>query len=62
NSTGKPGGISDDELILKYLTVTNETGFTLDENPLFVNPSRGDYRIRDGVDFPDIHFEEIGRY
>ena len=62
NSTGKPGGISDDELILKYLTVTNETGFTLDENPLFVNPSRGDYRIRDGVDFPDIRFEKIGRY
>ena len=36
--------------------------FTTDENPLFVNPTRGDYRLRDGVDFPDIHFEDIGRY
>ena len=36
--------------------------FTTDENPLFVNPTRGDYRLRDGVDFPDIHFEDIGRH
>ena len=37
-------------------------GYTLDENPLFVNPAIGDYRIREGVDFPDIEFEKIGRY
>ena len=36
--------------------------FTTDENPLFVNPTLGDYRLRDGVDFPDIRFELIGRY
>ncbi|MBR6290287.1 MAG: right-handed parallel beta-helix repeat-containing protein, partial [Clostridia bacterium] len=37
-------------------------GYTLEENPLFVNPTIGDYRIREGVDFPDIEFEKIGRY
>ena len=45
-----------------YCTVGNNAGYTLDENPIFVNPTVGDYRIRDGVDFPDIEFEKIGRY
>ena len=40
----------------------NNSEFTIDENPIFVNPTTGDYRIREGVDFPDIHFEEVGRY
>ncbi|MBR6915914.1 MAG: S-layer homology domain-containing protein [Clostridia bacterium] len=62
NESGNPGGISEDELILKYRTVTNETGYTLGENPIFVNPTKGDYRVRDGVGFPDIHFEDVGRY
>ena len=36
--------------------------FRPDENPCFVNPTLGDYRILDGADFPDIRFEDIGRY
>ena len=46
----------------KYVTVEGSRGFALDANPCFVNPTRGDYRIRVGADFPDIHFENIGRY
>jgi hypothetical protein len=45
-----------------YTTYENNAAFGPDENPVFVNPTLGDYRIRDGADFPDIHFEEIGRY
>ena len=45
-----------------YCTVEGNAAFGKDENPIFVNPTIGDYRIRGGVDFPDIHFEEIGRY
>ena len=40
----------------------NNVMYSLDENPLFVNPSIGDYRIREGVDFYDIPYEKIGRY
>lgn len=36
--------------------------YSVDENPFFVNPSIGDYSIREGVDFYDIPFEKIGRY
>ena len=50
------------ETLAKYSTIEDNIGYTLDENPLFVNPTIGDYRIRDGVDFPDIEFEKIGRY
>ena len=45
-----------------YCTVEDNVAYTYDENPVFVNPTVGDYRIREGVDFPDIHFENIGRY
>ena len=47
---------------LIYTTYENERAYTYGENPIYVNPTLGDYRIRDGVDFPDIHFEDIGRY
>ena len=43
-------------------TVENNEYYNTSENPLFVNPSIGDYRLIPGVDFPDIHFEQIGRY
>ena len=36
--------------------------YTTKENPLFVNPSVGDYRIRDDVEFAKIPYEMIGRY
>ncbi len=45
-----------------YATVEGNRACGLDENPIFVNPTLGDYRIREGVDFPDIEFEKIGRY
>ena len=48
--------------IKQYGEVYDNTVFTEEENPLFVNPTIGDYRIRDDVDFPDIEFEKIGRY
>ncbi|MBQ6262802.1 MAG: right-handed parallel beta-helix repeat-containing protein, partial [Clostridia bacterium] len=47
---------------LQYCTFENNVAYTKAENPIFVNPTLGDYRIRDGVDFPDYHFELIGRY
>ena len=50
------------ELLVKYSTIEDNIVFPIEENPLFVNPTIGDYRIRDGAEFPDIHFEDIGRY
>jgi len=48
----------------KYSWVEGEgnLNFTLDENPLFVNPTIGDYRLRDDADFHRIPYEKIGRY
>ena len=43
-------------------TIENNSFYNTAENPIFVNPTLGDYRVRDGVDFPDIEFEKIGRY
>ena len=40
----------------------NNVEYKDDVNPLFVKPSTGDYRIRDGVNFYDIPYEKIGRY
>ena len=51
-----------DPQALPVCTVENNSFYNTSENPLFVNPTLGDYRIRDGVDFPDIEFEKIGRY
>ncbi|MBQ7475289.1 MAG: S-layer homology domain-containing protein [Clostridia bacterium] len=50
------------ELAERYVTNENNEGYTFDQNPVFVNPTRGDYRIREGAGFPDIRFEKIGRY
>ncbi len=47
---------------VKWCDIKDNRFFTLKENPIFVNPTKGDYRIREGVDFPDIEFEKIGRY
>ena len=51
-----------DKYLVRYMTVSGLRGFTLEENPLFVNPTVGDYRIKDGAAFPDIQFEKTGRY
>lgn len=42
--------------------VKDEYDFTLKENPFFVNPTLGDYTIREGADVYDVEFEKIGRY
>ena len=57
--TGPPVG---DKYLLQYTVVENNRGYTLSENPCFVNPTLGDYRIRDGAGVMDIEFEKIGRY
>ncbi|MBQ3900902.1 MAG: right-handed parallel beta-helix repeat-containing protein, partial [Clostridia bacterium] len=52
-----------DDLIRLHSVIEDNLYYSVDENPLFVNPTIGDYRIRDDVtDFPDIEFEKIGRY
>ena len=48
--------------IIDYGEVYDNMILTEDENPFFVNPAKGDYRLRDGVDFFYIPFEEMGRY
>ena len=50
------------DLLKKHSVIEDNAGIKTDENPYFINPSIGDYRMRDGADFPDIHFEDIGRY
>ena len=53
------GGRYEDE----YATFEGNRGYTFEENPMFVNPTVGDYRLRgDAVGFPDVEFEKIGRY
>ena len=51
------------DALKQFGTYENNVGYTLEDNPIFVNPALGDYRIREDVtDFPDIEFEKIGRY
>ena len=40
----------------------NSAAYPLTENPFFVDPTHGDYRLRDDADFMDIPVEQIGRY
>ena len=61
NSTGKTD-VMHEKYTAIYVTVEGSRGYTFEENPMFVNPTLGDYRLREGVDFPDIEFEKIGRY
>ena len=60
------GGTEDRFLLLgdaaDYCTVENNAGYAFGENPIFVNPTLGDYRVRADSGFPDFHFELIGRY
>ncbi|MBQ3900612.1 MAG: right-handed parallel beta-helix repeat-containing protein, partial [Clostridia bacterium] len=46
----------------EFTTLEDNEAYGLDENPFFVNPTIGDYRIKEGADCPDFPFEEIGRY
>ena len=45
----------------EFLILEDNTAYGYDENPFFVNPTIGDYRVREGVDL-DLPFELIGRY
>ncbi len=47
---------------LLYSDISNEKAYTVDENPFFINPTVGDYRMRGDADFENIPFELIGRY
>ena len=47
----------------EFTTLEDNEAYGLDENPFFVNPTLGDYRLADGVTgCPDVQFEKIGRY
>ncbi|MBQ7475438.1 MAG: S-layer homology domain-containing protein [Clostridia bacterium] len=46
----------------EYLHADGNEAHDLTENPYFVNPTIGDYRIKEGADCPYFPFEEIGRY
>ncbi len=49
--------------VRKHATKIEENKkYTLDENPYFVDPTHGDYSIKDGAGILDIQFEKIGRY
>jgi len=51
-----------EEDVYLFSEVENNLHFTLDENPIFVNPTLGDYSIREDADFFKIPYKEIGRY
>ena len=50
------------EIFAQYSKIEDNIVYDFTVNPIFVNPTIGDYRIRDGAGFPDIEFEKIGRY
>ncbi|MBR7033220.1 MAG: S-layer homology domain-containing protein [Clostridia bacterium] len=51
------------EKISRYSTIEDNLGYTTEENPFFVNPTIGDYRMKDGAPIAvSIPFEKIGRY
>ncbi|MBQ6262776.1 MAG: S-layer homology domain-containing protein [Clostridia bacterium] len=51
-----------DAVAAQYCDITPDTGYTLDQNPFFVNPTIGDYRMKDGAEFANIPYDLIGRY
>ncbi len=62
NKTGKTD-IMGEKYTNIYVTVESGRGYTFEENPMFVNPTLGDYRLRGDVDgFPNVEFEKVGRY
>ena len=47
---------------LPFCDVGDNADYTFAENPVFVNPTLGDYRIREGSGYLDLGFEKMGRY
>ncbi|MBQ3901192.1 MAG: right-handed parallel beta-helix repeat-containing protein, partial [Clostridia bacterium] len=62
NPAGEEQHRNETPFYVRYIDYGDSTGVPLDENPCFVNPTLGDYRVRSGVGFPDIQFDKIGRY
>lgn len=50
------------DLITEFCVGENNVDYKDSVNPIFVNPSIGDYRIRDDAGFFKIPYEKIGRY
>ena len=57
---GKENMINED--VSLFSKVESNLEYSIDENPVFVNPTLGDYSIREDADFFKIPFKEIGRY
>ena len=52
-----------DDPSIKYSTVKNNVqDLSFDTNEFFVDPTHGNYKIKDGAKIMDIRFEKIGRY
>ena len=54
--------VSAKEMLEKFGIAEGNLKFTINDNPYFVNPSIGDYRIIEDADFHKIPYEKIGRY
>ena len=50
-----------EEAAAPFVINEDNTFYTMNENPIFVNPSAGDYRIRPDAGPIDIPFELMGR-
>ena len=46
----------------EYNVNENNKSYTIDDNPIFVDPTNGDYSIREDSDFFKIPYDQIGRY
>ena len=57
---GASHGFSDEWV--EYSDHENNVDIPEGENPLFVNPTLGDYSIKDGAGIMDNHYAQIGRY
>ena len=62
DTTAEQAEIRFEDFLKDYVVNEGNRAYGMNENPAFVNPTLGDYRIRSDADFPDIHFEDIGRY
>ncbi len=61
NPYGETAGLPDSKYVQMYTTFEGNTAYTLEENPLFTDPTSGDYTVKSGTD-TDFRFEDIGRY
>ncbi|MBQ6261885.1 MAG: S-layer homology domain-containing protein, partial [Clostridia bacterium] len=64
NRVISPGGAVQEftELLKKHSVIGDNVGIATTEDPYFINPSVGDYRMKDGAGLPEIRFDLIGRY